>query len=167
VQQLQSFPRPATNRRSAVARHVDLGWIHLVQEVSPFDHGCSRILRASSEVVQLALSGAAGQRNDDLHYLVVINRSGELRPEDASLLNGVVQQCRHDDAVAMVGDGYRHPTGMLDMRASQSGQTTSEDPLGEIVGGGGRDHHTKTERSAQHAAGSTGSGAEPVGADRE
>jgi hypothetical protein len=167
VQQLQSFPRPATNRRSAVARHVDLGWIHLVQEVSPFDRGCSRILRASSEVVQLALSGSVGQRNDDLHYLVVINRSGELRPANASLLNGVVQQCRHDDAVAMVGDGYRHPTGMLEIGASQSRQTTSEDALGESVGGGGRDHHAKTKRSAQHAAGSTGSGAEPAGADRE
>jgi hypothetical protein len=118
-------------------------------------------------VVQLALSGSAGQRNNDLHYLVVINRSGEFRPEDALLLNGVVQQCRHDDAVAMVGDGYRHPTGMLDMGASQSGQTTSEDPAGEIVGGSGRDHHAKTERSARHAAGSTGSGAEPVDADRE
>jgi hypothetical protein len=152
VEQRQPFSGLAPGRRSAVACHIDLGGIKLVQEISPLDDGRDRVLGASAEVFELALTGAAGQRVDVTHHLVVIDGGGELGPGDAPLLDRVVEQRRNHGSVAMGGDGSRYPAGMVDAAAAQFGYTISEDPRREIVGISGGDHDGRTRRPAEQAA---------------
>jgi hypothetical protein len=92
-------PGLAPDRRSTVACHIDLGRIKRVQENSPLDDSCDRILGASAEVFELAFTVATGQRVDVAHHLVVIDR-GELGPGDAPLLDRVVEERRNHGSVA-------------------------------------------------------------------